>query len=217
MSNQDYKNAALSALKGNWAPAVLAATIFYLITLAVIGPNECATFFWQDKALLCSGGTSILGVFLYYPLTVGLYGAYRLLLVNGESDVTANTFRTAFGNYFHNVWGYVLMEIKLLLWTHLLIIPGIIKSFAYAMTPYILAENPEMRAIDAIHRSQDMMRGHKFDLFYLVLSFLGWMLLCIPTLGIGLLWLIPYVQTSMASFYEDVKSQHDGAAAPEQQ
>ena len=217
MSNQDYKNAALSALKGNWAPAVLAATIFYLITLAVIVPNECATFFWQDKALLCSGGTLILRVFLYYPLEVGFYWAFRLLLVNGDNDVTANAFRAAFGNYLHNVWGYVLMEIKIFLWALLLFIPGIIKSFAYAVTPYILAENPEMRAIDAIHRSQDMMRGHKFDLFYLVLSFLGWMLLCIPTLGIGLLWLIPYMKTTMAAFYEDVKSQYDSAAAPKQQ
>lgn len=91
----------------------------------------------------------------------------------------------------------------------LFIIPGIVKSFSYAMTPYILEENPELSANEAIDRSRAMMKGHKFDLFWLYLSFIGWILLSILTLGIGLLWLAPYMQTATAAFYEDVKADYE--------
>ena len=95
------------------------------------------------------------------------------------------------------------------LWTLLFIIPGIIKAFSYAMSPYILEENPELSANEAIDRSRAMMKGHKFDLFWLYLSFIGWGFLCIFTLGIGLLWLMPYMQTAEAAFYEDVKAEYE--------
>ncbi len=80
-------------------------------------------------------------------------------------------------------------------------------GFAYAMTPYILAENPELSAWDASTRSREMMKGHKFDLFYLYLSFIGWGILAVLTLGIGFIWLVPYVQTTTAAFYNDLKSE----------
>ena len=92
------------------------------------------------------------------------------------------------------------------LWTMLFIIPGIIKAFSYAMTPYILVEHPEMSANQAINESMRLMKGHKFDLFYLYLSFIGWGILSVLTLGIGFLWLIPYMETSQAAFYADVKA-----------
>ena len=100
------------------------------------------------------------------------------------------------------------MYIFIALWSLLLIIPGIVKSLSYAMTPYILEENPELSANEAIDRSRAMMRGHKYDLLWLYLSFIGWFLLSFLTLGIGLLWLIPYVETAQAAFYEDVKADY---------
>lgn len=76
------------------------------------------------------------------------------------------------------------------------------------MTPYILHENPELSASEAIHRSRMMMKGHKFDLFWLQLSFIGWFFLCLLTTGIGFLWLQPYYYTAQAAFYEEVKSSY---------
>ncbi len=76
------------------------------------------------------------------------------------------------------------------------------------MTPYILDENPELGASEAIHRSRMMMKNHKFDLFWLYLSFIGWFLLCCITCGIGFLWLTPYFNTAKASFYEEVKADY---------
>ena len=92
-------------------------------------------------------------------------------------------------------------------WFLLFIIPGIIKAYAYAMTYYISYDNPELSAEECINRSMKMMYGHKLDLFLLDLSFIGWILLSILTLGVGMLWVTPYMYTSRAKFYEELKMQ----------
>ena len=86
----------------------------------------------------------------------------------------------------------------------LFIIPGIIASYSYAMTDYILAETPELTAKEAIERSKDMMEGNRWRLFCLEISFIGWGILSLLTLGIGSLWLTPYMEASMAAFYREV-------------
>lgn len=88
----------------------------------------------------------------------------------------------------------VLRTIYEILWTLLLIIPGIIGSYSYAMTDYILAENPELSAKEAIARSKAMMEGNRWRLFCLEISFIGGAILSLLTLGIGSLWLIPYME-----------------------
>ena len=88
-------------------------------------------------------------------------------------------------------------------------VPGIVKAYAYAMTPYILVDRPDLSANQAINLSCKMMSGHKFDLFYLQLSFIGWAILCLFTLGIGFLWRLPYYATAQAAFYQDVKSEYE--------
>ena len=98
-----------------------------------------------------------------------------------------------------------------ILWSLLLVIPGIIKSYSYAMTSFILKGEPEMKNNAAIEKSMAMMEGNKMKLFMLDLSFIGWAILCIFTLGIGLLFLQPYVAISRAAFYEDLKAQQGGS------
>ena len=87
----------------------------------------------------------------------------------------------------------------------MLIIPGIIAAYAYSMAFFIMADNPSVGALEAIRRSKAIMRGRKAKLFCLDLRFLGWGILCLLTLGIGFLWLVPYIQASHAHFYEDVR------------
>jgi len=77
------------------------------------------------------------------------------------------------------------------------------------MTPYILDENPDLGPSEAIHRSRLMMKGHKFDLFWLWLSFIGWGILNLFTFGIGSFWLMPYMYTSTAAFYQEVKADYE--------
>ena len=110
---------------------------------------------------------------------------------------------------FNQVWPaiklYLLMGIKIMLWSLLLYIPGIVKAYAYSMAPYILAENPGMGAREAIRRSKEMTEGHKMDLFILDLSFIGWGLLAPFTLGLLCIWLIPYMSATKTNAYKSLK------------
>jgi uncharacterized membrane protein len=77
------------------------------------------------------------------------------------------------------------------------------------MTSFILRDNPEMKNNEAIELSMKMMDGHKADYFWLQLTFVGWGILCFFTFGIGYFWLIPYMQASVAQFYEEVKADYE--------
>ena len=76
------------------------------------------------------------------------------------------------------------------------------------MTPYIAVEHPELSALETIDMSRQMMKGHVWDLFLLGLSFIGWVFLALLTLGIGFFWLVPYMQTTFAAFYGDLKAEY---------
>ena len=234
-TNQQFKDEALDALRGNWGKAVLLTLIYFFLVGVAVGPTSYQTVqmqayvqehqahtMYQMASLMqdpmyqalsqrmngASGLFTLVCILLIYPLTVGYANAMRKLLVSRDNDLVSNAFSIAFTNYWHKVWTMLLMAILISLWTLLLIIPGIIKAFSYAMTTFIVEENPELGASEAIHRSRMMMRGHKFDLFWLWLSFIGWGLLCLLTAGIGFIWLIPYMETSMAAFYEEVKADY---------
>lgn len=101
----------------------------------------------------------------------------------------------------------ILTGIFTFLWSLLFIIPGIIKRYSYSMAPYILAENPEMTAKEAIEKSKQITNGHKFDLFVLELSFILWMLLTVFTFGIAGIYVIPYMSVTTANFYNSIKEQ----------
>ena len=215
-TNQELKNSALAALKGNWAPAVLGAIFFTFATCLITSPGYCSNmaafgmpFFdsINPKVLkIFSNSSFLLNFFLLYPLTLGYSVAHKDLLQNGDAAITRNTIRHAFSDYVRNAVSILLVYVYTALWTLLLIVPGIVKGLAYSLTHFIVKDNPELSPNEAINLSIKMMKGHKFDLFYLYLSFIGWILLAILTLGIGLLWVIPYMQTAMAAFYLDVKN-----------
>ncbi len=109
----------------------------------------------------------------------------------------------------------LLRNIFICLWSLLFLIPGIIKAYSYSMSSFILADHPEYDWNTCLTESRKMMKGHKWQLFCLRLSFIGWLLLSAVTFGIAALWVAPYIQASVANFYEDVKAQpaiEDGAA-----
>ena len=103
------------------------------------------------------------------------------------------------------IWLELLMAVFTFLWSLLLFIPGIIKGYAYSMAPYILVENPNMTANDAIKESMRIMNGHKMDLFVLQLSFIGWMFLTGLTFGILGIYTVPYMNATFANFYNSIK------------
>ena len=137
-----------------------------------------------------------------------LGGAWVFLrIAKGEEVSVGNIF---YG--FEDLWAAIKAQfftgLFIFLWSLLLIIPGIIKTYAYSMTFYILAENKGMPVLEAITLSRKMMDGHKMDLFLLFLSFIGWFLLVVITFGIAGIWVYPYFNATLTNFYLSVKEDY---------
>ncbi len=189
MNTSTFKNRAIDSLRGKWDKAVIATLIYFLIAGGVSGTSS---FTFGIPAILIS-----------IPFAWGFY-IYLLRIARKETPDVSSLF-DGFKDYGRILLTGLLITLYQLLWMLLLIIPGIIKAYSYAMTYYILKDEPELRYNGAIERSMKMMNGHKMDLFLLDLSFIGWYLLCILTLGLGLLLVIPYHYTARAHFYEELK------------
>lgn len=131
------------------------------------------------------------------------YARFNLELID-RHDPSFDTLFSYFSFWKTTAAARLLQSIYVLLWSLLFIIPGIIASYSYSMTEYILAEHPELTASEAIERSKEMMSGNRWRLFCLQFSFIGWSILCSLTMGIGNLWLTPYKQVATAAFYREV-------------
>ena len=200
-SASEIRSAARAALSGHWAEAAMLTFVYCIVA-------------WAFSALVggleyVQQGLGTIATLLMLPLSWG-YTVTFLSNARGEND-PFNVSRIFdgykdFGRIFTTV---LLMQIYIFLWTLLLIIPGIIKSLSYALTPFILRDNPEMKNNEAIELSMKMMNGHKVDLFWLYLTFIGWGILCVFTFGVGYFWLAPYIQASMVQFYEEVKVEYE--------
>lgn len=151
---------------------------------------------------------AIAGIALLLRLLVGSAvevgnARYNARLIDGEKP-TVGTLFTGFKQYGAAIGSVVLRAVYTFLWTLLFIIPGIMKSYSYAMTSFVLADNPGMTANQAITRSKEIMKGRRWKLFCLELSFIGWAMLAVLTLGIGMLWLNPYQNAARAAFYREL-------------
>jgi len=131
------------------------------------------------------------------------YARFNLRLVDRE-EVSLEQLFACFPHWKTTAMMKLLRGVYVLLWSLLLVIPGIMASYSYAMSEYILAENPEMTAGEAIALSKEMMYGNRWRLFCLQFSFIGWAILCTFTAGIGNLWLTPYKQAATAAFYREI-------------
>ena len=187
--NKELMAEARESLSGNWGLAIGTFLVYGIIIsslqfIPVVG--------------------SVLALFIAGPMLVGV-SMFSLSLSRGENARLEQIFE-GFKNYGTVLGAYLLMVVLILLWMLLLIIPGIIAAIAYSQTFYILAEDDAISSMDALKKSKEMMDGYKWKYFCLGLRFIGWALLCILTLGIGFLWLSPYIQISYAKFYEDIKA-----------
>lgn len=149
--------------------------------------------------------SSLMAVFLYPPVIVG-YNSFALRVYRGQQGDIGDMFRTGFFNYWRKVGGMLWMYLFTFLWSLLFIIPGIVKALAYFMTPYILADCPDVTATDALKLSMRMTNGYKGEIFVMGLSFIGWAILSGLTFGIlGILYTGPYMGTSFAGLYDELK------------
>lgn len=226
----DFRERARNALSGNWGVAVGTGFVASLLGAYTAlgnssgGSSSSSDLSDEDIALLTEEIpqevlliiATILGIIAIVaviyaiatfiiggPITLG-YVKFNLDMVNGYRP----SFSDLFSQFHRFGEGFLLQFLRglfIFLWTLLLIVPGIIATYSYAMAPYILYENPGMSANDAITESKKMMDGNKWRLFCLSFSFIGWQLLSIFTLGILNLWINPYMEAAYAAFYEELK------------
>ena len=195
----NYKNRALSALENKWGNFVAITFVYGFI----IGITQVLSGDKDSPAIL-----HLIGLVLFIlalPLTWGFQTLFLGAVRGGEA-----TAKDMFEGYNKELFSRVLTTtllyyVYVFLWSLLLLIPGCIKAYSYAMTPYILKDNPEMKNNAAIEESMRMMDGHKLELFLLDLSFIGWAILSLLTCCIGFLWLVPYMNMARVNFYEDLK------------
>jgi uncharacterized membrane protein len=192
--NITLMRAARESLKGKWGLAILTFVIYTLLTTTTGSVRPHGSLLTLSSML-----TLIIGG----PLALGA-AIFSLSLSRVKEAMLEQIFQ-GFNNFSTAFIAYLLVIVYVFLWTLLLIIPGIIAALGYSMTFYILADEPLTKPQDALKKSKSMMDGYKLKLFYLCLRFVLLALLCILTLGIGFLWLIPYVHVCMAKFYDDIK------------
>jgi uncharacterized membrane protein len=134
--------------------------------------------------------------------------AIFILSISRNQDTRFELLFEGFNNFANALGAFLLALVFIILWSLLLVIPGIIAAYSYALTFFIVADDKNIKANDAINLSKKMMDGNKWKLFYLMCRFIGWGLLCLLTAGIGFLWLIPYMYVSFAKFYDDVRTSY---------
>jgi uncharacterized membrane protein len=199
--NSEYKDMALRSLEGNWTKAVVASLIAFLI-LEIVGSSP-SMLVDPVPGMVWQGVITI----MLLPLAWG-YTVFFLRMAREENTDYERLF-DGFSQYVRITLAELLKGIYVLLWMLLLIIPGFVKDYSYAMTEFILKDHPEISGEEAICQSMKMMQGHKMQLFLLDLSMIGWFILSCLTLGIGFLFLVPYNYSAHAHFYEDLKEQYN--------
>lgn len=190
MDRVELKNLAKQQIKGHLGVLFLITLIVYLVSVLV---GMIPVVGSLAMALVVTPAFSIAMVTIYLKLAQNIAPQVNELFAHFSKFWAA--FKVTF-----------LTGLFTFLWSLLFVIPGIIKAYSYSMAMYILAENPEMGAREAIDRSKAMMDGHKMELFVLELSFIGWYLLCAITFGIAAIWVVPYVSATITNFYNSIKN-----------
>lgn len=216
-TRKELKDNAKVALRGNWTWAVIIVLINGLVVWLLSAAGHKIDGMYIDYngnnvffQLISPIGGILSWVADFIALSLGLS---FLHLTDNEDTSEEKPYVAAFSVFTDNRFGpecinFVMTSIFTFLWTLLLIIPGIVKSYSYSMTPYIVndmvASGKSVGATDGINASKELMKGHKMDLFIFDLSYIGWFILGSIPAGIGLLWVIPYYQTAKANFYRNL-------------
>ena len=168
---------------------------------------------WQAVWVACSTVlivilivSILLKIFVFNPIEVGCFSFFKLN-INDPSTKLLDAIKGGFTNYTRTFLTLFVRDLFLTLWTMLFVIPGLIKAYSYCMVPFIIKDNPELTATQAITRSREMMNGNKWKAFLLDLSFIGWWLLGSITCGIvNVFWTQPYELSTHAALYLELKN-----------
>lgn len=191
----EIKNKAKVVLKENYWPLVGYLAIAMALSLVSSVLNKIIVGY-------------IFSLFVVPVITLGI--SYNYYKAYNNENHNVNGILDGFQNFGHVLGGYWWMFLFTFLWSLLFVIPGIIKAISYSMTGYILMDQPEVGAQDALKLSMEMTKGHKMEIFVMYLSFIGWGILTAITFGIvGIFYAGPYYQLTCAGYYKELKAQYE--------
>lgn len=235
----ELKGQAISTLKGKWG-SFAGLTIIYLILYGLASCfAQFGSIFQGSSFTVLTNVFTVTGVItsiIFVPMQYGYYVAH---LNSSRQDLPAD-IGDLFCGYrrFTDVFFTLLLQSLaiagamslalvfigilvglgqteshpglFMLIAFVLMIPGFVLAIAYSMVPFILHDRPGHNPVDVLRESRMMMQGHKMELFLLMLSFIGWIFLCVLSLGVGLLWVAPYMQMTEVKFYEQIRAEYEG-------
>ena len=197
----NFKSAAKSQLK------IESFGIYFLALLIIIG-LAIITGIVQEylfgESILNKIPDILYNIFITPVFQMGLvYIAVGIFRGNANFGM----FLKPFTSYWGVIKLNILFGVRVFLYSLLFIIPGIMLSYSYAMSNYIFEENPDLAASEILERSEQMMKGHRWQLFKFQLSFIGWWLLAICTCGLALVYVGPYFAVSHVNIYNALKNE----------
>ena len=223
----EFRSIARDKLRGHWGRSIIVTLIVSLICgmsgiynlIRDLGHMDYDLLFSGNYSDFLAGYTSVetagsvFGTLISLALSIAVIlfsGALALghckyyidLVAENRQDEVSVIF-SRFDIFLKAMGLNLFMTLFIWLWSLLLIVPGIIAAYRYCLAPYLMAENPGLGIREAVNMSKELMAGHKWRLFCLELSFIGWSILCLFTCGIGDLWLKPYISAATAAFYID--------------
>ena len=226
MYRDEIKEIGKEKFKSNYWNCVLVmlltGAVLSLITWLSGGGHAIQTISERGNVTVSvrANAGGLLELLLFGPLTIGTNYFFIKNAKDERDELSVTTpFSQAFQNYPRKLGGSLWMGLFVFLWSLLLVIPGVIKAFSYCMTPYILADCPKVKARDALKISMDMMEGHKWEAFVLLLSFIGWIILSLLTFGlVAVFYTTPYMRSTMAVYYQQVREDalRRGVVTPEE-
>lgn len=190
MERIELKLAAKEQIKGNIG-------MYFVCTLIVSAIASALGFIPKAGCILS---------FLFSAPMALAFARMHLGMTKGEK-VEVKTLLESFNDFGRSVLLNLLIAVFVTLWSLLLIVPGIIKAISYSMSFYIMADNEDMDALEALNESKRIMEGHKWEFFVLMLSFILWGLLGIITCGLAFIYVAPYTNVTVANFYNRIKGE----------
>jgi uncharacterized membrane protein len=206
-------------LKNQWGLAIgtsvaygLIAVVLNLVGSSLSGPTI--------EALIPGLMPDYLDLNLFGVLWTGAfsfgYARFVLKLVRQAEPEFEDLF-SGFQHWAKVTWASIVYFVRVLLWLLLLVIPGLIKFVAYSQLWYVLQDEPQRSAREALKRSEELMNGHKWEYVALILWCTMLVLASIFTLFIGLFWFMPWIAAAQAQFYQEVKADWEQRQAPIQE
>ena len=232
VTRQELKQRAKAQLGGSifhsrWITALLVCFLSTMIMSALNMPGAVINGI-QNIRMFSEGGSAgafqlsvaiapfgmVAMLVLSGPLNYGRSRMFLKQVRDGENMVIGDLFKGFYEDFGGNIVLSLAIALFTFLWSLLFIVPGIVKGYAYAMSFYIKADHPDYDWKTCINESKRIMQGHKGELFVIDLSFVGWMVVGALCLGIGTLWVAPYVEATKTHFYQNLLIADAAGQAP---